>query len=618
MDTKFESLESRQMLTFTAIDPSFGVGGRAALPGTVTGPISASTLVSTKLNDGRIVVTGDDKIRFLKGDGSIDTKRVSTGFRSLAIENTRIESSTVDRKTGNVAVLRIANSFGAAAGHVEIYDAKGRKISDRALGTVLGGAITFDGNGNVLVATTTSATTNGTVQYTAHVRRFDTLGTLLNANGTTGGDSDLITTNYSSNGTDSDLTPFIRAIRTDDAGRIYLFTRAYFSSQGDMLVTEMEHLRRYSATGVYDTAYAGSSNNPVELSRVSSDDFDQNSATIGDVVVRSDGTVYAVSYYSHYNADTGSSSGGTSLRRIAPGAGTTATTVQIGTTTGLTRGYRAASIALVGDGTLLVSATDGNGAATHVLHLDATTLATVKGWSNFGDFQSTTSFFGSTTITVNDAGHYLLTSNTTNAVTEFQINGKFVPPAAGRAVLMGDGTLAVAGTSKSDAIQIRRKKGDVLVEFNGKISRFAASAVHGVLVQGNDGSDRIELVGTARSLAAAYFDGGAGNDTLVGGDQADTFVGGSGNDSLVGASGDDYLYGQDGRDTLYGNGGSDVIYGGRDNDYVASNTGGKINDNASDTLFGGAGSDTFVRETPNRYDDDADFIRDQADADRLT
>ena len=82
--------------------------------------------------------------------------------------------------------------------------------------------------------------------------------------------------------------------------------------------------------------------------------------------------------------------------------------------------------------------------------------------------------------------------------------------------------------------------------------------------------------------------GGAGDDTLDGGDQKDVLEGGAGddllkggrqNDTLDGGAGDDILAGGQGKDTLVGGEGDDILSGGR----------------GDDTLTGGAGADTFAQ-----------------------
>jgi Ca2+-binding RTX toxin-like protein len=74
--------------------------------------------------------------------------------------------------------------------------------------------------------------------------------------------------------------------------------------------------------------------------------------------------------------------------------------------------------------------------------------------------------------------------------------------------------------------------------------------------------------------------GGAGNDTLTGGDEDDHVDGGSDNDVLYGMDGEDYLTGGNGNDVLYGGAMADTLHGGAGSDY----------------LYGGAGDDDLMGE----------------------
>jgi Ca2+-binding RTX toxin-like protein len=108
--------------------------------------------------------------------------------------------------------------------------------------------------------------------------------------------------------------------------------------------------------------------------------------------------------------------------------------------------------------------------------------------------------------------------------------------------------------------------------------------------------------------------GGAGNDTILTGDDDDTIYGGDGNDVIdagfdddlvYGGDGDDSIQGGEGVDTIYGDDGDDIIYGGLsplDPNFAASQVYdledagiGTLTDpnttNSTDLLFGGAGND---------------------------
>lgn len=121
-----------------------------------------------------------------------------------------------------------------------------------------------------------------------------------------------------------------------------------------------------------------------------------------------------------------------------------------------------------------------------------------------------------------------------------------------------------------------------------------------------------------RIAVAAVIDGGAGNDTIRGGDLGNDLIGSAGNDVLVGGKLDDWLFGGDGDDVLFagsvanpsfatadavaenaalaasgGNGnyldggaGSDRLYGGTGSDWLYGGAG-------VDRLLGGAGGDVL-------------------------
>jgi Ca2+-binding RTX toxin-like protein len=99
------------------------------------------------------------------------------------------------------------------------------------------------------------------------------------------------------------------------------------------------------------------------------------------------------------------------------------------------------------------------------------------------------------------------------------------------------------------------------------------------------GGGPLTIIGTAgddtmsaqHAALAVLFDGGEGQDRLVGGAFSDTLYGGLGNDVLAGMGGNDVLDGGDGHDRLVGDAGNDWLIGGAGND----------------TLLGGAGADTL-------------------------
>ncbi|WP_428842131.1 Hint domain-containing protein [Planktotalea frisia] len=81
--------------------------------------------------------------------------------------------------------------------------------------------------------------------------------------------------------------------------------------------------------------------------------------------------------------------------------------------------------------------------------------------------------------------------------------------------------------------------------------------------------------------------GGAGNDTIFGGDDDDILSGGNGNDSIDGGIDEDTIDGQNGNDVLIGGDGDDSVLGGAGTDSITG-------DDGSDTIDGGSGNDTIT------------------------
>ena len=152
-------------------------------------------------------------------------------------------------------------------------------------------------------------------------------------------------------------------------------------------------------------------------------------------------------------------------------------------------------------------------------------------------------------------------------------------------------------------------------------------------VEGGDGDDVIDTSGpNSTGLTAAMdlgfpglvapdadpfndrdvVDGGAGNDTILTGDDADTIDGGSGDDYIDGGIDADSIDGGSGDDTIIGGEGSDVINGGDGNDLIYAALDPSFPDslnipdaidpvlnNGDDLVHGGAGNDTIYGADDN-------------------
>jgi VCBS repeat-containing protein len=134
--------------------------------------------------------------------------------------------------------------------------------------------------------------------------------------------------------------------------------------------------------------------------------------------------------------------------------------------------------------------------------------------------------------------------------------------ADGTATIDAAGVVRIGGTAGSDVITAAPSKDRrfLVVTVNGAtVGTFALSAVREVRAWGRAGDDRIDIANLA---VASVLNGGAGNDTLIGGAADDLLFGGTGADSLYGNSGDDFLVGGDGGDRFTGDSGDDVLVGG--------------------------------------------------------
>jgi Ca2+-binding RTX toxin-like protein len=154
---------------------------------------------------------------------------------------------------------------------------------------------------------------------------------------------------------------------------------------------------------------------------------------------------------------------------------------------------------------------------------------------------------------------------------------------------LSGGTLTVTGTSTIDTISFNLNSKGLNVLGNGKTvagSRF--NGVSRIVVNGNDGSDRIDATGLSIPIT---LNGGNGDDTLIGGTANDLLSGGAGNDNLDGGGGNDTLLGGVGNDVLTGGPGLDSMKGEDGNDTL------NAADGLADLLVdGGLGTDTIHKD----------------------
>ena len=123
---------------------------------------------------------------------------------------------------------------------------------------------------------------------------------------------------------------------------------------------------------------------------------------------------------------------------------------------------------------------------------------------------------------------------------------------------------------------------------------------------GHSGRDRLDA--SQLSTIGVYFEGGLGNDTLIGGDANDIIKGEFDGAAGDGAEGNDWIEGRGGNDTLYGDGadggegGADTILGGSGNNLLWGD-GGDGAEGRADSLIGGTGNDTIIGHTGSDFID---------------
>jgi Ca2+-binding RTX toxin-like protein len=113
-----------------------------------------------------------------------------------------------------------------------------------------------------------------------------------------------------------------------------------------------------------------------------------------------------------------------------------------------------------------------------------------------------------------------------------------------------------------------------------------------VVVLGSAGADVLTAVQASRPY---YFNAGAGNDTVLGGDAFDFLVGGAGDDTLRGGGSADSFLGGGGADFLDGGQGGDTLLGGDGDDIIMGGVG-------DDTMAGEAGADDFMYKAGDGFD----------------
>ncbi len=130
-----------------------------------------------------------------------------------------------------------------------------------------------------------------------------------------------------------------------------------------------------------------------------------------------------------------------------------------------------------------------------------------------------------------------------------------------------------------------------MADFNGGAGDDSVVGTSGAdWFRGNDGNDTLIGLGGNDTLRGGAqndsLDGGTGADNLQGEDGDDTILGGAGADTIGGGNGQDLIFGGDNDDSIAGGWGDDTVHGEGGNDFITGNPG-------ADYLDGGIGNDTL-------------------------
>ncbi len=123
-------------------------------------------------------------------------------------------------------------------------------------------------------------------------------------------------------------------------------------------------------------------------------------------------------------------------------------------------------------------------------------------------------------------------------------------------------TVTIDGTDGDDVIQLSLVNGALVVD--GLAARVVIDhfdpALDTVRILGLGGDDVIDASALPAGMSPRIeFDGGSGDDVLLGSPGGSTLLGGDGDDVLIGGPGNDWIDGGTGADILIGGGGTDVI-----------------------------------------------------------
>jgi Ca2+-binding RTX toxin-like protein len=142
---------------------------------------------------------------------------------------------------------------------------------------------------------------------------------------------------------------------------------------------------------------------------------------------------------------------------------------------------------------------------------------------------------------------------------------------------LGTDTMAFNGSAGDEVMRVSPQS-DGIVQLTRDLGNITMllSGVENVVIEAGAGNDTLEAAGDLAALTRLTFDGGAGNDRIIGG---------NGSDLLLGGDGDDFVDGQQG---------SDVAFLGAGNDVFQWDPG-----DGSDVVEGQDGTDTMLFNSAN-------------------
>lgn len=184
------------------------------------------------------------------------------------------------------------------------------------------------------------------------------------------------------------------------------------------------------------------------------------------------------------------------------------------------------------------------------------------------------------------------------------------------------------GGNDDDTIDLNALTGPVTVTYTGDEAGTITDGTDTITFSEIEGlilTDQNDSVNALADGAGVDIDAGAGNDTFEGGTGDDSVLGGAGDDRLDGNGGNNTLLGGDGNDHLNASSGTDSIDGGADNDSLFAGTGTSTldggagddfieidTDDGTSTIIGGAGTDTVDFDSGSGSGIDVSFTGDGA------